>query len=112
MPNRVELPGASELFRPTAAAPASARPARTASGRSKKAPARPAEATGRVRHEEKMTVYVSSEELMAIEQARLKLRGQGIAVDRGRFIRGAVISALDDLAARGLNADIVERLGS
>jgi hypothetical protein len=68
------------------------------------------EATGRVRHDEKITVYVSADELIALEQARLRLRQEGMAVDRGRLVRAAVASALDDLNARGLKADLVARL--
>jgi len=108
MPRRVNLPGASELFRPTGAQPneptRAARPAdRT------EVPA--VEATGRVRHDEKITVYVSADELIALEQARLRLRQEGMAVDRGRLVRAAVASALDDFNARGLKADLVSRLG-
>ena len=39
--------------------------------------------TGRERHDEKITVYVSPDELVALEQARLVLRAEhGLAVDR------------------------------
>jgi len=108
MPRRVNLPGASELFRATGApAPEPARGARPAV----RGEARARAATGRVRHDEKITVYVSAEELIALEQARLLLRRDGLAVDRGRLVRAAVASALDDLNARGLKADLVARLG-
>jgi hypothetical protein len=118
MPRRVNLPGASELFRPTGAAPAPAHPLQRR-GPVSPAPAGPTtasdiagqQASGRVRHDEKITVYVSSDELIMLEQARLTLRQAGITVDRGRFVRGAIASALDDLGARGLKADIVQRLG-
>ncbi|QCW77157.1 hypothetical protein EQG64_05560 [Streptomyces sp. S6] len=47
--------------------------------------------SGRERHDEKITVYVSAEELMDLEHARLVLRGEhGLAVDRGRIVREAV----------------------
>jgi hypothetical protein len=37
----------------------------------------------RVKHDEKITVYISAEELLALESARLTLRGQhGVAADR------------------------------
>jgi hypothetical protein len=112
MPRRVNLPGANELFRPTAGAPRpAAATAKAPAARARRPEPISVEATGRVRHDEKITVYVSAEELIALEQARLTLRAQGIAVDRGRFVRGAIASALDDLAARGLKADIVQRLG-
>ncbi|MDR1449455.1 MAG: hypothetical protein LBI84_04520 [Propionibacteriaceae bacterium] len=116
MPRRVNLPGASELFRPTGAAPAGAGGAkaagRPAAAKSVQAvPSRQA-ATGRVRHDEKITVYVSNDELILLEQARLALRQAGVVVDRGHLVRAAIATALDDLAARGVKADLVQRLGS
>jgi hypothetical protein len=67
--------------------------------------------SGRERHEEKITVYVSSEELFALEQARLVLRAEhGIAVDRGRMVREAVAELLVDLEARGEDSSLVRRL--
>ncbi|MDR1807754.1 MAG: hypothetical protein LBR33_07590 [Propionibacteriaceae bacterium] len=120
MPRRVDLPGASELFRSTGTPPkpvtrVTASTAKATAGAAGAAGRRraepPLEASGRVRHDEKITVYVSAEELIALEQARLRLRQEGIAVDRGRMVRGAIASALDDLRARGLKADIVQRLG-
>ena len=98
MPRRVGLPGASELFRPT------------------QAPAEAPEAdqrisSGRVRHEEKITVYVSSEELLTLEQARLTLRaGHGIAVDRGRIVRTAIALAMADLESNGGDSALVREL--
>jgi hypothetical protein len=68
--------------------------------------------TGRVRHDEKITVYVSSDELIALEQARLTLRARhGVAVDRGRIVRTAISLAMADLAARGGDSDLVRDLG-
>ena len=53
--------------------------------------------SGRVRHDEKITVYVSGDELLALEQARLTLRARhGMAVDRGRIVREAIAAALAD----------------
>jgi hypothetical protein len=67
--------------------------------------------TGRVKHEEKITVYVSAEELLALEQARLTLRAQHhLAVDRGRIVRAAVSLAMADLAKRGAKSDLVREL--
>jgi len=67
--------------------------------------------SGRERHEEKITVYVSSEELFALEQARLVLRAEhGVAVDRGRLVREAVAELLVDLEARGEDSMLVRRL--
>ena len=68
MPRRVELPGASELFRATHAtndhhAPDAA-DAVDALG-SSLVPAT-APSSGRVRHEDKITVYVSEQELLAL----------------------------------------------
>ncbi|MDQ1665269.1 MAG: hypothetical protein QOH75_1300 [Actinomycetota bacterium] len=67
--------------------------------------------SGRERHDEKITVYVSSEELFAIEQARLVLRAEhGIAADRGRLVREAMAEMLLDLEAHGENSAVVRRL--
>lgn len=112
MPRRVGLPGASELFRPTSAPEAAAnRSAPAPSDNGQDTAAGPAP-TGRVRHEEKITVYVSSEELLALEQARLTLRAEhGVAVDRGRIVRTAIGLAMADLAARGGGSDLVRELG-
>ena len=88
MPRRVGLPGASELFRTTStpptsssASPATPEPTDESSG---------AAPSGRVRHEEKITVYVSSTELLALERARLELRGRrGRQERRARTVRTA-----------------------
>ncbi len=67
--------------------------------------------TGRERHEEKITVYVSAEELIDLEHARLVLRGEhGLAVDRGRIVREAVAVVLADLEQRGEASILVRRL--
>ena len=67
--------------------------------------------TGRERHDEKITVYVSPEELVALEQARLVLRAEhGVAVDRGRLVREAVAEMLIDLDANGEASVVVARL--
>ncbi|WPR50556.1 hypothetical protein SJI45_05130 [Streptomyces sp. S399] len=67
--------------------------------------------SGRERHDEKITVYVSAEELMDLEHARLVLRGEhGLAVDRGRIVREAVAVVLADLEARGEASILVRRL--
>ena len=97
MPSRVNLPGAAELFRATGA-----KPAENQEGT----------ASGRVRHDEKITVYVSSDELIALEHARLTLRKAGITVDRGRIVRAAIASGLAELEEKGAQADIVARLGA
>ena len=122
MPRRVRLPGADELFRPTqpdqgaAPAPAAVPPA-TAAPR-KVEPSRtdaptPTGGSGRVRHDEKITVYVSAEELVALERARLTLRAEhGMAVDRGRMVRVAVAAAVADLAENGAASTLVTRLST
>ncbi|WP_323793851.1 hypothetical protein, partial [Nocardioides sp.] len=92
MARRVSLPAADDLFRPTSPgvteAPSVAESAvRAVPDVAEAPPANEPEpskaaACGRIRHDEKMTVYVTSDELMAIEQARLTLRGRHrLAVD-------------------------------
>ncbi|MFF8954606.1 hypothetical protein [Streptomyces sp. NPDC014894] len=77
-------------------------------GRGRGANRRP---SGRERHDEKITVYVSAEELMDLEHARLVLRGEhGLAVDRGRIVREAVAVVLADLEQRGDASILVRRL--
>ncbi|OEV03112.1 hypothetical protein AN216_12945 [Streptomyces oceani] len=67
--------------------------------------------SGRERHDEKITVYISAEELMDLEHARLVLRGEhGLAVDRGRIVREAVAVVLADLESRGDASILVRRL--
>jgi hypothetical protein len=67
--------------------------------------------TGRERHDEKITVYVSAEELLDLEHARLTLRGDhGLAVDRGRIVREALAVVLADLDAKGDSSILVRRL--
>ena len=67
--------------------------------------------SGRVKHDEKMTVYVTSAELLEIEHARLALRaGQGLAVDRGRLVREAISLALADYEEHGDESALVRRL--
>ncbi len=96
MPRRVDLPGADALFRRT-----------TQPEPSIGAPV----ASGRVRHEEKITVYVTSDELIALEQVRLTLRAEhGIAIDRGRIVRAAVGLAMADFAEHGAESGLVRRL--
>jgi len=98
----VEQEGAGARGRP--AAQVRRRPvARTAAG--SRAP------SGRQRHDEKITVYVSAEELLDLEEARLALRGRhGIAVDRGRIVREALAVVLADLEAKGDASILVRQL--
>jgi hypothetical protein len=65
----------------------------------------------RTRHDEKITVYISADELLALESARLSLRAQhGVAADRGRIVREAIAVLLADLADRGEESVLVRRL--
>ncbi len=65
----------------------------------------------RVKHEEKITVYCSAEELLALETARLALRGDhGVVADRGRIVREAVAVLIADLDAHGEASVLVQRL--
>ncbi|UDY25264.1 hypothetical protein [Nocardioides sp. Kera G14] len=97
---RVSMPKADDLFRPTAAPPA---PEEAAPDDRKP--------SGRVKHDAKMTVYITDDELLEIEQARIGLRrSQGIAVDRGRLVREAVSIVLAELAAKGDKSALVKRL--
>lgn len=133
MPRRVSLPGADELFRATGEGGEAPRPAprpvepEEAPPRLAPAPSpAPAAVTtalptasrgrdrgpsGRERHEEKITVYCSAEELVALERARLMLRADhAVAVDRGRIVREAVAVVLADLEAKGDSSILVRRL--
>ena len=80
-------------------------------------PAAPAQRTrgaadkNRTRHEEKITVYCSADELLALETARLTLRGKhGVATDRGRIVREAIAVLLADLEVHGDESVLVRRL--
>jgi hypothetical protein len=109
---RVTLPAADDLFRPTAPLEAVPQPAEDAPSSQQKHQARPVRRpSGRVRHDEKMTVYVTSDELMDLEHARLMLRrDHALAVDRGRIVRAAIALALADLDAHGEDSALVRRL--
>lgn len=100
MSRRAALPGAAELFRPAGeSVPAST------SGRGTRRP------SGRERHDEKITVYCSAEELLDLERARITLRGShGLAVDRGRIVREALAVVLADLDDKGEDSILVRRL--
>ena len=67
--------------------------------------------SGRVKHDEKMTVYVTADELLELEHARLSLRAaHGLAVDRGRVVREALHLVLADLEQNGEDSALVRRL--
>jgi hypothetical protein len=104
----VRLPAADELFRPTVV-PAPDAAAQSPSDAVGETP-QPRAPSGRVRHDEKMTVYVTADELLDIEHARLSLRRAGLTVDRGRLVREAIAIALADLDANGDDSVLVHRL--
>ncbi|MEV7187847.1 hypothetical protein [Kitasatospora sp. NPDC093102] len=82
-----------------------------AAGRARSRGRAPRRPSGRERHDEKITVYVSAEELMDLEHTRLVLRGEhGLAVDRGRIVREAIAVVLADLEQRGEASILVRRL--
>jgi hypothetical protein len=67
--------------------------------------------SGRERHDEKITVYCSPDELLDLESARLRLRAEhGVAIDRGRIVREALAVVLADLEAKGDASILVRRL--
>lgn len=112
MSRRVSLPAADDLFRPTAPSPD---PDVVGAVGTTDEPAtiqpEVKQPSGRVRHDEKMTIYVTADELFDIEQARLELRRtHGLAVDRGRLVRAAVAIALADLEDNAATSALVNRL--
>ena len=68
------------------------------------------QATGRERHDQKITVYLSAAELLDLEHARLKLRRFGHVLDRGRLVREAIAILLADLDARGKDSLVARRI--
>ena len=114
MARRVSMPAADDLFRPTSDTDeaTSQRPRRVrAVADEAVAEAGPKRPSGRIRHDEKMTVYVTADELLDIEHARLTLRREhGLAVDRGRLVREALALVLADLEAQGTDSPLVQRL--
>ena len=115
MARRVSMPAADDLFRPTVDADQPAgeqrpRRVRAVADDSETVDAGLKRPSGRVRHDEKMTVYVTSDELLDIEHARLTLRRHGLAVDRGRLVREALALVLADLEATGADSPLVQRL--
>jgi hypothetical protein len=92
---RVSVPGVAELLRPPASPPASSDER---------------QATGRERHDQKITVYLSATELLELEHARLRLRRLGVVLDRGRLVREAIAILLADLDARGSESLVVRNI--
>jgi hypothetical protein len=107
----VSLPAADDLFRPTARAEEQAAAPQRDQGSAESDQDGRKKPSGRVRHDEKMTVYVTSDELLDLEHARLVLRrSHGLAVDRGRVVREAIALVLADFEARGDESALVRRL--
>ena len=94
---RVSLPGVAELLRPSTPGPDGG-DLRLASGREK--------------HTQKITVYLSAEELLDLERARLALLRYGAAADRGRIVREAIAVLLADLDARGKESLLARRIAA
>ena len=92
---RVSLPGVAELLRPGAPGPAGGDQRR---------------ASGREKHTQKITVYLSAEELLDLERARLALLRYGAPADRGRIVREAIAVLLADLDARGEDSLLARRI--
>jgi hypothetical protein len=124
MPRRVILPGADELFRSTGSVQRAADHDDDAASAGSTAVATeaptptarlsgPRHPSGRQRHDEKITVYVSPAELVDLEHARLILRANhSLAIDRGRIVREALAVVLADLEAKGEQSILVRRLRS
>jgi hypothetical protein len=134
MTRRASLPGADELFRAntpalsavrqvveaTPAAVAATQPVGVSQPKTKKGvrtisrrrvTAAEKSPSGRELHEEKITVYLSTDELFDLDQARLMLRGDlGLAVDRGRIVRESIAVIIADLEAKGDQSILARRL--
>jgi hypothetical protein len=118
MARRVKLPGADELF--GGADPQDARrehlvamPDRASAddidSRPDVEPRRGP--SGRIRHDEKITVYVTAQELLDLERARLALRSEhSLGVDRGRIVREAIHLAIESVERDGEESVLVQRL--
>ena len=130
MTRRASLPGADELFNQNSPALSAVRemapetpaapPVPTPTPKAKKGvrsiPRRRVVSvdkspSGRERHDEKITVYLSPDELFDLDQARLSLRGDlGLAVDRGRIVRESISIIIADLEQKGDQSILARRL--
>lgn len=132
MTRRASLPGADELFKQNSPAlsavreiapeptPVATPAASSAAPKAKKGvrsiPRRRVVSvdkspSGRERHDEKITVYLSPDELFDLDQARLTLRGDlGLAVDRGRIVRESIAVIIADLEQKGDQSILARRL--
>ena len=133
MTRRASLPGADELFRantpalsavrqvveeaqevskPIGVAPAAAKTKKgVRSTPRRRVTTVDRSPSGREKHDEKITVYLSPDELFDLDQARLTLRGDlGLAVDRGRIVRESIAVIVADLEAKGDQSILARRL--
>jgi len=97
---RASLPGVAALLRPAAPGPVG-----PGGGDQRRA-------SGREKHTQKITVYLSAEELLDLERARLALLRYGAAADRGRIVREAIAVLLADLDACGQDSLLARRIAS
>jgi hypothetical protein len=94
---RVSLPGVRELLRSATPGPDGGDQRR---------------ASGREKHDQKITVYLSAQELLELEHARLALLRFGVTADRGRIVREAIAVLLADLDAQGKECLLARRIAS
>jgi hypothetical protein len=116
---RASLPGADELFRKTSersrGRQAREEPEEKQVSKSANLQVAPTEGGSTAprppKHEEKVTFYCTSDDLMGLERARLALRSEhGIAADRGRIVRAALGYVLEDFEARSEDSILLRRL--
>jgi hypothetical protein len=111
MARRVSLPSADDLFRATQEEKAAKARGPVHAVPDQPEPEAPRKPSGRVKHDEKMTVYVTAQELLDLEHARLSLRAEhGLAVDRGRLVREALHLVLADLEQNGESSALIRRI--
>ncbi|KHL11069.1 hypothetical protein CLV56_2859 [Mumia flava] len=112
MPRRVRLPGADELFRSTSQVEADAETEGDAAPSADRTEGAHT-SSRRVKHDAKVTVYMTADELLGLEHARLSLRRElGRSLDRGRLVREAIAIVLADYDEHGEDSEIVRRLGA
>ena len=121
MSRRASLPGAEELFRRTSSAERAAEPRKDvehAPKKEKPSKLQVAESQAQAverkapKHDEKVTFYCTSEDLMALERTRLRLRSEyGRSADRGKIVRAALSYVLEDFEARGEDSLLLRKLG-
>jgi hypothetical protein len=118
---RASLPGAEELFRRTSAERAKQARSKTGTDEEKSTKLQVAKSPEPVpepqqkapKHDEKVTFYCTSDDLMALEGARLRLRSEfSTSADRGRIVRAALAYMLEDFEARGEDSILLRLLDS